>query len=72
MTVEEQQKFLKVIQTERVRYKEQMLISMFTGMRMVEVNALTPKDINFKFNFINIDWIACILIQSQKRQCVCK
>lgn len=47
MTVEEQQKFLKVIQTERVRYKEQMLISMFTGMRMVEVNALTPKDINF-------------------------
>ena len=55
MTVEEQQKFLKVIQTERVRYKEQMLISMFTGMRMGEVNALTPKDINFKFNFINID-----------------
>lgn len=55
MTVEKQQKFLKVIQTERVRYKEQMLISMFTGMRMGEVNALTPKDINFKFNFINID-----------------
>ena len=55
MTVEEQQKFLKVIQTEKVRYKEQMLISMFTGMRMGEVNALTPKDINFKFNFINID-----------------
>lgn len=55
MTIEEQQKFLKVLQTERVRYKEQMLISMYTGMRMGEVNALTPDDINFKFNFINID-----------------
>lgn len=32
-----------------------MLISMFTGMRMGEVNALTINDINTKFNFINVD-----------------
>ena len=37
------------------RYANQFLISMFTGMRMGEVNALTIGDINTKFNFINID-----------------
>ena len=55
MTMEEQKAFLEVINTERVIYKEQMLISMFTGMRMGEINALSVKDINLNFNFINID-----------------
>ena len=54
MTIEEQQKFLKVLQTERVRYKEQMLISMYTGMRMGEVNALKVSDVNFSFEYINL------------------
>ena len=55
MTMDEQKAFLEIINTERVLYKEQMLISMFTGMRMGEINALSVKDINLNFNFINID-----------------
>lgn len=55
MTMEEQKAFLEVIRTERVLYADQMLISMFTGMRMGEINALSVKDINTNFNFINID-----------------
>ena len=31
-----------------------MLLQMFTGMRMGEINALTVKDINFNFNTISI------------------
>jgi len=55
MTMEEQKVFMEVIKTERVLYADQMLISMFTGMRMGEINALSVKDINNNFNFINID-----------------
>ena len=55
MTMEEQKAFMEVIKTERVLYADQMLISMFTGMRMGEINALSVKDINTNFNFINID-----------------
>ena len=55
LTLDEQKRFLDILKTERVRYKEQMLISVFTGMRMGEINALTPEDINTNFNFINID-----------------
>lgn len=36
-------------------YKEQMLLSMFTGMRMGEINALTVSDINFNENTITIN-----------------
>ena len=55
MTMDEQKAFLEVINTERVTYKEQILISMFTGMRMGEINALSVKDINTNFGFINVD-----------------
>ncbi len=55
MTMNEQKAFLEVINTERVLYADQMLISMFTGMRMGEINALSVKDINTNFNSINID-----------------
>ena len=55
MTMEEQKEFLEILKTERVLYADQMLISMFTGMRMGEIDALSVKDINLNFNFINID-----------------
>lgn len=55
LTVEEQQKLLKVLTNEDINYSNQMLLSMLTGMRMGEINALHKSDINFKFKRINID-----------------
>lgn len=55
LTVEEQTKLISLLQSEDIKYSQQMLISMLTGMRMGEINALTVKDINFTFNFISID-----------------
>ena len=55
MTMEKQKAFLEILRTKRVLYADQMLISMFTGMRMGEIDALSVQDINLNFNFINID-----------------
>ena len=56
LTMEEQKAFFNALQTDdSILYKEQMLISMFTGMRMGEINALSRNDINTRFNFINVD-----------------
>ena len=54
LTVAEQGKLLNVLKTEDVRYSEIMLLSMFTGMRIGEVCALTEEDINFNDNTINV------------------
>ncbi|MCR4595046.1 MAG: site-specific integrase [Clostridiales bacterium] len=54
-TVDEQKKFLNVLMNEKTRYTDQMLISIFTGMRMGEVNALRIEDFNMRFNVINVD-----------------
>ncbi len=46
-TVSEQKEFLEhLLADEHTRYKEQMLLSLYTGMRMGEVNALTVQDID--------------------------
>lgn len=56
LTMEEQKAFFNALQTDdSILYKDQMLISMFTGMRMGEINALSRNDINTRFNFINVD-----------------
>lgn len=56
LSTEEQAKLVDILLTDKsIKYFSQMLISMFTGMRMGEVNALTINDINTKFNFINVD-----------------
>lgn len=56
LSTDEQAKLVDILLTdESIKYVPQMLISMFTGMRMGEVNALTINDINTKFNFINVD-----------------
>ena len=54
-TIEEQNKLLHILQTEDIKYSNQMLLSMFTGMRMGEINALTVKDINLTFNTIAVN-----------------
>ena len=55
-TVSEQKEFLEhLLADEHIRYKEQMLLSLYTGMRMGEVNALTVQDIDFREKTININ-----------------
>lgn len=54
LTIEEQTKLLDILKTNRVRYSDIMLISMFTGMRGGEICALNVEDIDFKRNTINV------------------
>lgn len=54
LTIDEQKKLIDVLKNENILYSEQMLLSMFTGMRMGEINALEVKDIDFKNLTINI------------------
>lgn len=54
LAVEEQQRLVTALKTKDIRYNRQMLLSMFTGMRMGEVNALKINDINFNFNSITV------------------
>lgn len=55
-TISEQRELVTaLLADERVLYREQMLITLFTGMRMGEVNALLIRDINFSDNTININ-----------------
>ena len=53
-TIDEQQKLLYILTEKDIQYSQQMLLSMFTGMRMGEVNALYKEDINLKANTITI------------------
>lgn len=55
LTIDEQKRLFKVLTTEDVKYSRQMLLSMLTGMRMGEINALTVKDINFNFKRISVN-----------------
>ena len=55
LTVDEQKRLYEVLTTEDIHYSEQMLISMLTGMRMGEINALQVKDVNFTFNTISVN-----------------
>ncbi|WP_405356256.1 tyrosine-type recombinase/integrase [Ruminococcus sp.] len=55
LTVEEQKQLYEVLTTEDIHYSDQMLISMLTGMRMGEINALQVKDVNFTFNTISVN-----------------
>lgn len=55
LTIEEQQKLIDVLQHNDIKYSQQMLLSMLTGLRMGEINALTVKDINLRFKTINVN-----------------
>lgn len=50
LTKGEQKKLMHVLMTEDIRYSRQMLLSLITGLRMGEINALFVDDINFMFN----------------------
>ena len=55
-TVDEQKKFLNVVLDEKnnVKYKHQLLLSMYSGMRMGEINALDIDDVDFENNIIRV------------------
>ncbi len=54
LTIAEQRKFINVLNSADIDYKPQILLMMYTGMRMGEINALDLNDVNLEFNTINI------------------
>lgn len=54
LTIDEQNKLLYVLLNEDVKYNHQLLLSMLTGMRMGEINALTIDDVNLTFKWLHI------------------
>ena len=55
LTKDEEIKLYTVLTTEDVNYSHQMLLSMLTGMRMGEINALTVDDIDLRFKTITVN-----------------
>lgn len=53
-TIEEQKKLIIALKETTCRYKYQFLISLFTGMRMGEINALDLDNIDFENKIIHI------------------
>ena len=53
-TIEEQKDFINVVMNNNVSYKEQYLLSLFTGMRMGEINGLFLHEINLNDKSITI------------------
>lgn len=55
LTLEEQGKLLNVLNSDNnIKYKPQLLIMLHTGMRMGEINALQPSDVNLKFKTVEV------------------
>ena len=54
LTVAEEQRLLEVLKTEDILYAPQMLLSLFTGCRMGEVNALEVRDFDTKNKLLRI------------------
>ena len=59
LTEEEQKQFTEALENYPVpkhgqHYKKQLLIELYTGMRMGEINALAPEDINFNRSLIHV------------------
>ena len=55
LTKEEEIRFYNVLTTEYIPYSHQMLLSMLTGMRMGEINALKAEDVNIRMKTISIN-----------------
>lgn len=53
-TIEQQRKFITVLRENEINCKTQMLISLYTGMRMGEVNALSIDDIDLSARTIHV------------------
>ncbi len=50
LTINERKALYELLTTEDVQFSRQMLLSMFTGMRMGEINALNVSDIDLTFS----------------------
>ena len=55
LTTEEEIRLYNILITEDVNYSHQMLLSMLTGMRMGEINALKADDINLRMKTISVN-----------------
>ncbi len=54
LTLEEHKKLLSVLEKQEHKYKNAILLQLYTGMRIGEVLALTSNDIDYKANTITI------------------
>ncbi len=54
LTKDEQRKLMSVLVNEDINYSQQMLLSLLTGMRMGEINALSMSDVNLNFGVITV------------------
>lgn len=54
LTLDEQSSLVHLLTTEDIQFSEEMLVSLFSGMRMGEVLAITVNDIDFENGYINI------------------
>ena len=54
LTLEEHKKLLSVLENQKHKYKNAILLQLYTGMRIGEVLALTINDIDYKLNTITI------------------
>ena len=55
LTVDEQCRLMQVLLNEDIKYAAQMIISLLTGMRMGEINALTAEDVNVTFGTVTVN-----------------
>ena len=71
MTADEQKRFVATLNEHKVRYgsnsyRLQFLIELYSGMRMGEINALKPEDINFEKGFIHVSRTVTV-VKNNKR-----
>lgn len=57
LTIGEQKKLIELLKDDsvKIQHKEQMLLSLYTGMRIGEINALNKSDVNLIFKRITIN-----------------
>lgn len=58
-TVEEQKLFLETLRNHKIpygrnNYKRQLLVELYTGLRMGEINALRPEDVDFNRRVVRV------------------
>lgn len=53
-TIDEQKKLIQALSSDKVLYRHQLLLSMYTGMRMGEINALTTDCVDLDNNRIEV------------------
>ena len=54
LTLSEQKNLFEVLKNPQIPYREQMLLMLYTGMRMGEINALDLNDVDLNFKVISV------------------